>query len=205
MRTLLPLAAATALALSGFAHAQANTLTDAERTRAIEYLQKTQQEFVAATEGLTEEQWKFKPGADRWSIAECAEHIALTEELIWGMVNGKILKSPAAPEKAAARTNDDEIVAKVESRDKKVQAPEQIKPSGRWSSRDEIVKHFEQTRAAEIAFLRETKADLRSHFAPHPLFKDLDAYQWLLLNGAHGRRHTAQIAEVKASEDYPKK
>jgi hypothetical protein len=46
---------------------------------------------------------------------------------------------------------------------------------------------------------------VRSCFAPHPRFKDLDAYQWLLLNGAHGRRHTAQIAEVKVSESYRKK
>jgi hypothetical protein len=32
----------------------------------------------------------------------------------------------------------------------------------------------------------------------------MDAYQWLLLNAAHCKRHTAQILEVKADPNYPK-
>jgi hypothetical protein len=32
----------------------------------------------------------------------------------------------------------------------------------------------------------------------------MDAYQWLFFNGAHCKRHTAQILEVKADPNYPK-
>jgi hypothetical protein len=32
----------------------------------------------------------------------------------------------------------------------------------------------------------------------------MDAYQWIIFNGAHSKRHTAQIVEVKADANYPK-
>jgi len=201
---MAPLLRSSYAAETGATPGKGDTLTEAERQRAVDYLQQTQKEFLAALEGVSDAQWNFKPAEGRWSIAECAEHIAATEDMIWNMVTGKVMKSPAAPEKAAARTDDDKIVQMVESREKRVQAPEQVRPTGRWSSREEIVKHFKETRAAEIAYLGETQDDLRSHFAEHPLFKALDGYQWILLNGAHGKRHTAQILEVKADPAYPK-
>ena len=66
------------------------------------------------------------------------------------------------------------------------------------------MKQFKETRAKEMAFLQETKEDVRSHFADHPFLKTMDGYQWLLFNGAHSKRHTAQIEEVKTDGGYPK-
>ena len=181
------------------------TLTKEERERAIEYLKQTQKEFLAAIDGVSEEQWKFKAAPEKWSIAETAEHIALTEELIWNRVSGQIMKSPPAPEKRAEVQGKDELIMKViPDRSRKANAPEQLQPSGRWATRAELAKHFEETRAKEIAYLTETKEDLRSHFGEHPFLKTMDALQWLIFNGAHGKRHTAQILEVKAEPNYPK-
>ena len=67
-----------------------------------------------------------------------------------------------------------------------------------------MIKNFEATRAAEIAYLKDTKDDLRDHFEEHPAFKTLDGYQWLLLNAMHCKRHTLQIEEVKQDPNYPK-
>ncbi|MEO8353197.1 MAG: DinB family protein [Chthoniobacteraceae bacterium] len=185
--------------------AASSTLTKEERDRAIDYLKETQKDFLAATEGLSDAQWKFKAAPDRWSIAETAEHIGITEQTIWGLVSGKMMKSPATPEKAAEAKGKDEIIlTKVPDRTRKAQAPEQLKPTGRWATRTALVKEFEDTRSQEIAYLKETKEDLRNHFEEHPFLKTIDAYQWLLLNGAHCKRHTAQILEVKADPNYPK-
>ena len=187
------------------ATAESKTLTKEERDRAIEYLKQTQKDFLAATEGLSDAQWKFKAAPDRWSIAETAEHIAVTEQTIWELVSGKIMKSPATPEKAAEAKGKDEIIlSKVPDRSKKAQAPEALRPTGRWATRAALVKDFEGKRAQEIAYLTETKEDLRSHFEEHPALKTMDAYQWLIFNGAHCKRHTAQILEVKADPNYPK-
>jgi len=185
--------------------ADSKTLTKEERDRAVDYLKQTQKDFLAATEGLSDAQWKFKAAPDRWSIAETAEHIAVTEQTIWELVSGKIMKSPATPEKAAEVKGKDELIlTKVPDRSRKAQAPEQLKPTGRWATRSALVKDFEGKRSQEIAYLSETKEDLRSHFEEHPAFKTMDAYQWLIFNGAHCKRHTAQILEVKADPNFPK-
>ena len=184
----------------------ASALTDQERQRAVEYLAQTRKDFLAAVDGLTEEQWKFKPSPERWSIAETAEHIAHAEETIWHLVREKMMKSPPTPDRRGeTKAKDDTIVNAVPDRSRKFQAPERLQPTGRWSSRDELLKSFQENRAAEIAFLNETKEDMRSRFEEHPLLKTIDAYQWLLFNGAHGKRHTAQILEVKADANFPKK
>jgi DinB superfamily len=185
--------------------AEARSLTKEERDRAVDYLKQTQKDFLAATDGLSEAQWKFKAAPDRWSIAETAEHIAVTEDTIWKLVSEKMMKSPATPEKAAEANGKDEVIlTKIPDRSRKAQAPEQLKPTGRWATRALLDKDFENTRRQEIAFLEETKEDLRSRFEEHPFLKTIDAYQWLLLNGAHCKRHTAQILEVKADPKFPK-
>ena len=187
--------------------AESGTLTKEERDRAIDYLKQTEKDFQAATEGLSDAQWKFKAAPDRWSIAETAEHIAVTEETIWKLVSEKIMKSPATPEKAAeAKGKDEVILTKIPDRSRKAQAPEQLRPTGRWATRAALVKDFEATRSGEITYVTETKEDLRNHFEDHPapFLKTMDAYQWLIFNGAHCKRHTAQILEVKADPNFPK-
>lgn len=180
-------------------------LTDQERSRAVSYLEDTRKDFLAAVNGLSEEQWKFKSAPERWSIAETAEHIAQTEDTIWQLVREKLMKSPPAPERRGETQAKDEVILNVvPDRSRKFQAPERLQPTGRWATREELLKAFEEARSAEIALLKETKEDMRSRFEEHPFLKTIDAYQWLLLNGAHGKRHTAQILEVKADPNFPK-
>ena len=66
------------------------------------------------------------------------------------------------------------------------------------------LKHFTESRAKTLAFLKETKG-LRDHAIDSPLGKKLDAYQWVLFIAAHSERHTKQINEVKADPNFPKK
>lgn len=184
---------------------ESGTLTKEERDRAVDYLTQTKKDFLAAIEGISEAQWKFKATPDRWSIAETAEHIAVTEDTIWKLVSEKIMKSPATPEKRAEVKDKDETILKViPDRSRKAQAPERLQPTGKWATRAALIKDFETTRGQEIAYLKETKEDLRSHFEEHPFLKTMDAYQWLIFNGAHAKRHTAQILEVKADPKFPK-
>jgi uncharacterized damage-inducible protein DinB len=186
--------------------AASSSLTKEERARAIDYLKQTQADFLASIEGVSDEQWKFKAAPERWSIAETAEHIAVAEDVIWKRVNNEVMKSPAAPEKKAEVAGKDELIMKaVPDRSRKAQAPEILQPTGRFANRADLIKQFNDVRAKEIAYLSETNDDLRSHFADHPLLKTMDGFQWLILNGAHSKRHTAQIAEVKEDANYPKK
>jgi hypothetical protein len=183
----------------------AKTLTPEERNVALKSLQATHDAFLKSIAGLSEQQWKFKPAPDRWSVAEVSEHIAISESTIFALVQGKIMASPAAPEKRAEdKFTDQQILTMIPDRSHKAQAPEFLKPTNRWATREELVAAFEKSRGATIDYVRNTNDDLRDHFGPHPALGTLDAYQWILLISAHSERHTKQIEEVKADPNFPK-
>ena len=194
----------SAFAQASPATAASSGLSKEERDRAVTYLTETQKDFLATLEGLSEAQWKFKAAPDKWSIAETAEHIMSAEILIWDRMQ-KAMKEPPAPEKRAEVAGKDEMILKViPDRSRKANAPEILQPTGKFPTKEELVKQFNETRGKEIAYVKETKEDLRSHFADHPFLKTMDGYQWLIFNGAHCKRHTAQIQEVKEDPNYPK-
>ena len=182
------------------------TLSPAERDHAVAELESSRKVFLEATSGLSEAQWNFKPAPDRWSIAECAEHIGVTEAFILNLITEQALKGPAEPEKRVqVQGKDTSMMAMAVDRSAKFKAPEQIQPTRRWSTSGEITKNVLENRAHTIAFVNTTQEDLRDHFMDHPVFKTLDTYQWILLTSAHMRRHTAQILEVKADPNFPKR
>ena len=184
----------------------AATLTSDERKEAIKYLEETRKNFLDSVKGLSEAQWKFKAAPDRWSVAEVAEHIAVSEETLMSLVTERIMKSPATPEKKeTAKGKDAQLRNQVVDRSTRVQAPEMLKPTNRWATQAELVKAFNASRDKTINYIKTSQDDLRSHFGPHPLLKDLDAYQWITLISAHSARHTDQIKEVMADPNFPKK
>jgi uncharacterized damage-inducible protein DinB len=118
--------------LSAAAPAFSDTLTKEERERGMSELHATRKLFLDATAGLSEAQWNFKPAPEVWSVAEVAEHIAVSEDMILSMVTEKIMKTPAAPDKRAEVNGKDEVILeKVVDRSQKVQAPEMLRPTHR--------------------------------------------------------------------------
>jgi hypothetical protein len=85
-----------------------------------------------------------------------------------------------------------------------VQAPEPLLPTNRYGSAEASLKHFQESRAKTIGFLKGTN-DLREHAVDSPFGKKLDGYEWVLFVAAHSERHTKQINEVKADPNFPKK
>src|SRR5919106_416071 len=82
-------------------------------------------------------------------------------------------------------------------------APEVLKPTQQFGTPEATLQKFQESRTKTIA-LAKSRDDLREHASPHPAFKELDAYQWLLYLSGHTMRHTAQIQEVKTGTGYPK-
>jgi hypothetical protein len=196
------LGALVLVAISQVAYTQP---TAKDRDTAVKYLEETKQNFLKSIDGLSEAQWTFKAGPDRWSIAETAEHIAISESTILSLIRDKVMQAPKPPT-APATLPDQTVIAAITDRTQKAQAPEMLKPTNRWATRDALTKEFVGARQKTVDYVKTTTDDLRGHFTPHPaLQKDLDAYQWVLLLAAHSARHTAQIEEVKASPGYPKK
>jgi uncharacterized damage-inducible protein DinB len=183
----------------------ASPLTAQERDFALQQFQTTRDNFLKSIAGLSQKQWTFKPAPDRWSVAEVSEHIAVAESTLLGLVQKRIMQSPAAPEKRElVKGKDQMILERMPDRSHKAQAPEILRPTGRWASEAELTKAFEDSRRATMDYIRTTNDDLRDHFFDHQVFGTLDGYQWLLLISAHSARHTEQIEEVKADPNFPK-
>jgi hypothetical protein len=191
-----------AMLLIGVA-ASAQTISAAEKEKALKYLESTKQGVAAATKGLTPEQWNFKAGPDRWSIAQCVEHIAAAEDLLFGMITNQVMKAPARTKPEDLVVLDEMVVTRVPDRSHKAQAPEPLKPTNRFGSPDAALKHFDESRDQTIVFLEKTP-DLRAHATDSPMGKQLDGYEWILFIAAHSKRHTEQILEVKADPNFPK-
>ena len=183
----------------------AGTLTDEERERGMSELHATRKLFLDSVAGLSAAQWNFKPAPDVWSVAECAEHIAISEDRLFELITQQLMKAPAEPDKKAEAAGKDEVILeKVIDRSQKFQAPEMLRPTHQFATQQALLDHFKESRDRTIAYVEKTEDDLRAHFVPHRVLQLLDGYQWVLLISAHSHRHTLQIEEVKANPNFPK-
>jgi hypothetical protein len=179
-------------------------MTAEERAKAVGWLEQSHKEFLAAIDGLSEAQWKWKPAPERWSIAEVAEHVVLGEAGQFENVK-KALASPADADwesKTGRKTQMIEMV--MAPRLGKAISPEPLVPGGKMTIA-QVKERFEKQRIEIERFARENQDSLKDHLAKHPMpvFDPLNAYQWLIYAPLHTMRHEKQIAEVKASPGYP--
>src|SRR5579862_6729616 len=63
-----------------------NTMTEQERQFVVDQLAAGRERLLELVDGLTAEQWTFRPSEDRWSIAECMEHVTLVENRVLGLI-----------------------------------------------------------------------------------------------------------------------
>ena len=87
----------------------------------------------------------------------------------------------------------------------KAVAPEAIVPSAKWT-KEETIARFNEARARTRKFTETTNIALSEYTLEHPfpVFKTLNAYQWLIYIPLHHIRHNGQLEDVKKAEGYPK-
>ena len=176
-------------------------MTPAERERISGYLAETRSQLLQTVSGLSPNQLDFKPNPDRWSVAQVVEHVTILEAFLPILIDAT-LKSPQ-PQQSAWQGRDDALIEQIRSRESRVQAPERAHPTGRFQH-EELFRQFEAARKRNIEYAATTNAPLRSFCTPHPVFGEIDCYQWLLAAAAHCERHHAQILEVMAAADFPR-
>jgi hypothetical protein len=181
-------------------------MTMDERTKILNYLEESRKEFLAAIDGVSDAQWKWKPAPERWSVGEVAEHIVLAEAALFGNMR-KAMANPANPSWEEQTKGKTEFIERVMApRLGKAQAPEAIVPMG-GLTQAQVRQRFETQRATMVQYATETDDALKEHTAEHPfkVFGTLNGYQWLIYAPLHTMRHDKQIAEVKATSGYPAK
>jgi len=73
------------------------TLESTDLDQARQYFDRSRGRVVEVTTGLSNEQWRFKPAPDRWSIAEILEHMVIVHERVLGRVREQLPQAPAPP------------------------------------------------------------------------------------------------------------
>ncbi len=182
----------------------AQDLTSADRKALLGYFTDSEKALKQTIKGLSPAQLAFKPAADQWSIAECIEHLAITEPGILGMVRDQLMKaSPNPDQKPAQVLSDAELLKRLSGRETKVKTRETMVPTGRFSDAQAALKAFNEARKGTKAYVKATPDRLREHYQQSPL-GIIDGYQWLVFIAGHTQRHVAQMAEVKAHPNFPK-
>lgn len=189
------------LALVGFSFNDAK-LTDAERQMAVEHLSNSRDNLLADLEGLSEAQLNFKPSAESWSVAECVEHLAISENACDDMIQGAMTEMADASRRAEVTITDEKLLEMITNRTDKVKTSEAFEPSGKFGSYEQTLDAFLSKRNEHIDYIAKTEDDLRNHYSQLP-FGTVDAYQVFLFFSGHTQRHTQQIEEVMANPDFP--
>lgn len=171
------------------------------------YLKETRENLLAQIKDLTPEQFKFKPGPDRWSIAEVCEHIVTSEGMLRGMVEG-MLKAPANPDKRAeVKMTPAMIKMGVTNRDEpnRRKTLDAMVPTGKYATVADAMKAIKEARHTTLEMVEHTPAaDMESHIGPVGPLGMNDVMGAVTFLAAHSARHTKQIEENKTAANYPK-
>lgn len=152
--------------------------------------------FLDALRDVSEDLTARPPAPGSWSVLECVEHIAVSEDYLFS----QILAARSVPEPMINSKREAMIVAVGLDRNRKIQAPDVGKPAGRFSTLAEAVGRFQSVRARTIEFTQNCSDDLRCRITSHPLLDTpVNCYEMLLMIAVHPYRHAKQIEEIKAA------
>ncbi|WP_339611492.1 DinB family protein [uncultured Planktosalinus sp.] len=170
----------------------------------LNFYQENINNLRAKTANLSTEQLQYKPTPESWSVAQCLEHIALTETMLSGMVQA-VMDQPANPEdRELLVASDEDVVNGVVDRSTKFKAPEVLQPEGNYTNAEEGLLAIINNRNKILEMIENNSLeDMRNRVADAPAGK-IDGYQYLLFIAGHAERHSKQIDEIIASEGFPK-
>jgi hypothetical protein len=177
-------------------------ITDRERETALALLARSRTAVLNAVDGVTENQARWKPTPERWSILQYIEHLAVSDDALVGLVK-RSLESPELIETDEQRRAREQKIRETPIPRGVNRAPEHLKPVARFDSLADAVKAFLAARERTIEYAQSTTDDLRKHFTPHPVLGQLDGYQWLCGNARHAETHASHVVEIRSMAEFP--
>jgi hypothetical protein len=184
-------------------------LSDLEAT--LNQLDEATDGWRSLTRGLSHEQANWRPAPDRWSVAQCMEHLNVT--------TGKLLpRLTAAAERARARRLESPgpfsygpmsrwfLRALAPEGGKRLSAPTLYRPSESALDLDAVSDRFQQVstafRQAVVAADGLDLARVRCGSPVFPLVR-FPLGIWFLSTSSHTLRHLNQAKRVRADARFP--
>ena len=170
-----------------------------DKTQILDALRRGGQAFLDALHGLPEDLAATRPGPGRWSALECAEHVAVSEVFLFSL----LLEAQPAGAPVVNQQREAGILARGADRTHPGISPEAVRPTGRFSTLADALRHFLHSRAETVRFVENCAEDLRARLTTHPLLGPVNGHETLLLTAVHPHRHARQIDEIRAALRLP--
>lgn len=172
----------------------------------IEEVEAARTRLCQSVGGLSSAQAGFKCTPEAWSVAEILEHLSKSEKfLVKRMRDGLDQAETAGKDKAwLGGFESFSLEVYVEkARHEKYKAPQVLVPAGGFSV-PEILLELRASRTDLLSLRPQFEAhDVSNVGFPHPVFGQLNLYQWLAFVGLHEDRHLRQIESVMATSGFP--
>jgi hypothetical protein len=169
---------------SNRAHSETLALLDAERAALLAHVNR-----------VDEQARSRRPAPDRWSVAEVLEHLATVERGIAKLITLRGREKPS-PDASPATSLDESRIAILRGREKRIEAPERVRPTGTVNAADALRALEEQRGKLRAAFLEADPVSLDGCTHAHPVLGTLTLRDWIHFVAHHEARHAEQIAEI---------
>ena len=173
--------------------------------------QRNAEEARRVVRGLSDAQLNWKPSPDKWSIAQCLEHLTAASGgfnpyFVEALARGRQRFAAASPPTYQPSFMGRWLIKHVEPESpRKLRAPKIFKPS--TSNVQNALDNFLEQQKAFLEFVAETngidynRTRLRSPVTPLVRYSLADAF---VVTVVHGQRHLAQARRVREMAGFPK-
>lgn len=173
----------------------------------VEAISRDRRALLDSVESLSAEQTDFRPLSSSWSIDDVLHHLALTDEAfakLMALFSERAAKEALGPDPTPESSALHSIDSLVEGADDlKATAPDRVNPRSKVEAKSALARLGSARGRVLQSFEALSSVDGRKLTYRHPLFGELDLYQWLLVGAWHERRHTRQIERIKNDSRFP--
>jgi hypothetical protein len=164
-------------------------------TAQLELLDIERSRLLAAVDGVAAANRHRRPAADKWSVAEILEHLAIVEQSVANLIAvrgcGPLPENPETPVPL-----DGAAVARLRSRELSINVPDRMRPSGSMTAAAAI-QALDASRAALLDAVKKADPVALDHQSyVHAVVGRLVLRDWIAFVAHHEARHAEQITEI---------
>ncbi|MGB6689470.1 MAG: DinB family protein [Terracidiphilus sp.] len=170
-------------------------VNESEKRQMLALLDESRGALLKSLEDVTPEAALRAPAPGKWTILDCVEHLAVSEDyLLSQIVGAELIETSAIPPQREAL-----IAERAADRTRRFESPEEGRPIGRFPTLAAAVEHFLASRERTLRFVESNREDLRLKVTTHPLIGPANCQEMLLTMAMHPLRHAQQVEETKAA------
>jgi hypothetical protein len=133
-----------------------------------------------------------------WSPAQIIDHLAIVQTNVARLLAHRLVRAKEAG--LARETSTEPIRSRLETTflTQKIEAPENVRPASDTEATAAIERLLASHSELEALLAAADGYALTDVVARHPIFGDIDMYEWLVFLSRHEQRHVAQLSRTIA-------